>query len=323
MGKLLTISIPTYNRATLLDRQLAWLAHAVRGHEADCDVLVCDNCSTDETPGVVGKWQAALGDILTSRRNATNIGLVPNVARCYTLAAGRFAWTIGDDDPIEDGALAYVLQNIKEHPELAYLNLNSRWYDEPNRTVVDERYFDIEREEVGLDGKAVIEGYLTHRFSGLAFLTAQVYRTEAIQEALRSWPGSVDNWEGPVYWVAFCALRGAVKFSRHVYVTYTCGTNDLAAPRFFFKVRYDHLPRMYVKLQEIGYDPDLCRRAILGLLTGEGRLRTILGALRRWPVFATPIVASYLALAARTHLSSPPAKALARTAQSSRKTASG
>jgi glycosyltransferase involved in cell wall biosynthesis len=302
MDKLLTISIPTYNRAALLDRQLAWFARAVRGHEASCELVVLDNCSPDDTPAVVAKWQEVLGKTLSSVRHPTNIGLVPNVVRCFGLAKGRYAWTIGDDDPIEDGAIEYVVRNLLDHPELSYLNLNQRWYDEPHDTVVHERFFDIERDEVVPNGKAVIESLLASHFPGLAFLSAQVYRTDAVQAAVRSWPESTHNLEGQVYWSAFCALQGSVKFSRDVFVTYTCGTNDLAAPRYYFKCHYNDLPRVYARLPEIGYDAGLCRRAILGLVTGEGQPRTVLGAIRRWPLHATRVLTSYIAIAARASL---------------------
>ncbi|MCC5625684.1 glycosyltransferase family 2 protein, partial [Nostoc sp. CHAB 5715] len=39
MNKLLTIAIPTFNRASLLDKQLAWLAQAIKGFEDDCEIL--------------------------------------------------------------------------------------------------------------------------------------------------------------------------------------------------------------------------------------------------------------------------------------------
>ena len=37
MQKLLTIAIPTYNRAALLDKQLAWLATAIKGRNPITD----------------------------------------------------------------------------------------------------------------------------------------------------------------------------------------------------------------------------------------------------------------------------------------------
>ena len=43
MNKLLTLAIPTYNRAELLDKQLTWLAQAIIGIESDCEIFVSDN----------------------------------------------------------------------------------------------------------------------------------------------------------------------------------------------------------------------------------------------------------------------------------------
>jgi hypothetical protein len=44
MNKLLTIAIPTYNRADLLDKQLTWLSQGIKGFESECEILVSDNC---------------------------------------------------------------------------------------------------------------------------------------------------------------------------------------------------------------------------------------------------------------------------------------
>ncbi|GCL41722.1 glycosyl transferase family protein [Dolichospermum planctonicum] len=50
MQKLLTIAIPTYNRAELLDKQLTWLSRAIKGFKTECEILVFDNCSDEFIP---------------------------------------------------------------------------------------------------------------------------------------------------------------------------------------------------------------------------------------------------------------------------------
>jgi len=72
----LTIAFPTYNRAALLDRQLAWLSRALTGHERDCEILVSDNASADETPDIVRRWRNLLsrrGASVRVNRNAKNV----------------------------------------------------------------------------------------------------------------------------------------------------------------------------------------------------------------------------------------------------------
>ena len=57
MNALLTIAVPTYNRAELLNKQLAWLAKSIKGYESECEIIISDNCSEDNTQEIVKKWQ--------------------------------------------------------------------------------------------------------------------------------------------------------------------------------------------------------------------------------------------------------------------------
>lgn len=125
MNKLLTIATPTFNRAQTLDRQITWLAKVIKGFESECEVFISDNCSTDNTQDVIAKWQSELGHtVLKSNRSSENVGLLRNVAYCLNAARTPFVWTVGDDDSIQDGTLAYVLETLKKHSDIALLLLN-------------------------------------------------------------------------------------------------------------------------------------------------------------------------------------------------------
>ncbi len=125
MNKLLTIAIPTYNRANLLDKQLTWLAQAIKGFEDECEILVSDNCSTDNTQEVIQKWQATLNNItFKSNKNLKNLGVVKNIMYCLKSTTTKYVWTIGDDDPIQDRAIAYVISKLRQHEDLSLLFLN-------------------------------------------------------------------------------------------------------------------------------------------------------------------------------------------------------
>ena len=50
MPPLLTIGIPTYNRAKFLRRLLEQLRTELAGLDGQVEVLVSDNASTDDTP---------------------------------------------------------------------------------------------------------------------------------------------------------------------------------------------------------------------------------------------------------------------------------
>ena len=49
---LLTVAIPTFNRAVALDAQLDALSRSIVELTGECAVIVSDNASSDETPAV-------------------------------------------------------------------------------------------------------------------------------------------------------------------------------------------------------------------------------------------------------------------------------
>lgn len=296
MNKLLTIAIPTFNRASFLDKQLTWLASAIQGFESECEIILCDNCSSDNTQEIIKKWQPLFNKSqFISQRNSDNIGLMPNLAFCIKLATNKYVWVIGDDDPIHEISLTYVMNNLKKHPDLTLLILNFSWLNVVTNELASERQFPIKNEEVTADGKTLIEGCLENNYSGLAFMTSQVYQTKAAQQALQEWTNSENNREGQIYWTAFCALQGSVKITKDVYVQYACGMNSIVDAKLWLKMRYSDLPEVYVKLMELGYSQKLCRKFILKHFT-ETNLQVILGAFRRWPLYTANILIPYFSL---------------------------
>ncbi|PAX46954.1 glycosyltransferase family 2 protein, partial [Brunnivagina elsteri] len=99
MTRLLTIAIPTFNRSVILDKQLEWLNQAIRGFENDCEILISDNCSTDNTPDIIKKWQNNFSNVVfISNCNTSNIGVMRNITFCLNTAQTKYVWVIGDDD---------------------------------------------------------------------------------------------------------------------------------------------------------------------------------------------------------------------------------
>lgn len=297
MKKLLTVAIPTYNRANLLDKQLTWLANAISGFESECEIFVSDNCSTDNTQEVIKKWQEKLhGVTLNSQKHGENIGVMRNIASCLNAAKTHFTWTIGDDDRIQDGALGYVVATLKQHPDLAMLTLNFSCRYEPTNELIYERCFNIQKEEVNPDGKAVFQRCLEENHSGIGFLSAQIYRTEFAQSAVKKWPDAVNNMESQVYWVGFCAAQGSVLVTKDCYVESAFGVSYwMRNPKVLLKMQYIDLPMIYAKLEEIGYDNKYCRSLILNHFK-HNNWRVFFGGLRRWPLLTVNTIIPYLNL---------------------------
>lgn len=117
---LLTIAIPTYNRANFLRELLACLQPQIAGQPA-VELLISDNASPDETSAVVHEFINS-GLELRYIRNQINIGPDPNFLQCYEQAAGRYVWIFGDDDLILDSGLSTVVKLLKqESPDYMFV----------------------------------------------------------------------------------------------------------------------------------------------------------------------------------------------------------
>ena len=106
---LLTIAIPTYNRASYLRRTLAQLQSEVVNCELDnVEILVSDNASSDNTAQVVEEFQT-LGFGIRYLLNQSNIGPDANIAECFGAAKGNYVVLLGDDDLFCDGSLKWLM----------------------------------------------------------------------------------------------------------------------------------------------------------------------------------------------------------------------
>lgn len=298
MNKLLTIAIPTFNRATLLEQQLSWLHKAIKGFESECEIIISDNCSTDNTQEVVEKWQPIFNKTLfRAYRNPENIGLMRNITLCIEMATSEYIWTVGDDDPIQERTLGYVITTLNKNPDLSLMFINCYGRDRITDRIIVERWFNSDNDEPITNGKVALQRYLKESFGGVLFMTATVYKTKLVQRALQQWPSSHINLAAQAYWTSFCAVSGSVIVTQDTYLECTMHASSLEKdPKWSIMMRYVYIPEVYVKLLEIGYSPKFCWQMILQNLTTKNDWRIFLGALRRWPILAINIMISYLSL---------------------------
>ncbi len=93
---LVTIAIPTYNRADGFLRQA--LASAIGQTYRNIEIIVSDNCSIDDTESIVGSFHDSR---IRYFRQDTNIGANNNFNFCLAQATGEFFLLLQDDDLID------------------------------------------------------------------------------------------------------------------------------------------------------------------------------------------------------------------------------
>lgn len=103
----ISICIPTYNRADLLNQTLQSVElQTIRPYE----VLVVDNCSQDNTESVVKKYKS-----VHYIKNKKNIGMVENWNRCIRLARGEYIAFLHSDDLIAPSWYEIWQKTIKKN----------------------------------------------------------------------------------------------------------------------------------------------------------------------------------------------------------------
>lgn len=103
----LSVCIPTYNRARYLDNLLAELVSQIGELKFSYELLIGDNCSTDNTEEVVARYQDKLS--IRYFRRPSNLGSAENLNQLYRSAQGKYVLYHADDDlPI----LAEINNNI-------------------------------------------------------------------------------------------------------------------------------------------------------------------------------------------------------------------
>ena len=118
----LSICISTYNRGGWIDLNLRNLFLQIGPPQADVEVLVVDNASTDSTQEVASR-HVHRSDFRYVR-NPRNVGMLGNLAVTAQRARGEFIWILGDDDFVRPGVIQKVLDVLAKHPttELVYFN---------------------------------------------------------------------------------------------------------------------------------------------------------------------------------------------------------
>lgn len=112
MKPTVSICIPVYNGAAYIGETLrSVLTQPV----ADLEVIVSDNCSTDDTVAVV---QSEADERVRVVRNETNIGAIANWNRVMAASRGRFVKLLPADDVLHPGSLARQISAL-ELPENA------------------------------------------------------------------------------------------------------------------------------------------------------------------------------------------------------------
>lgn len=108
----LSICIPTYNRGEYLKLSLSILLSQIKAYKSAIEILISDNCSSDNTSSVVHEFIEKSDFLIKYNRNDRNIGADKNFKWCIDNANGEYVYVMGDDDIISPNFIDIILPII-------------------------------------------------------------------------------------------------------------------------------------------------------------------------------------------------------------------
>ena len=114
---ILSICIPTYNRATYLEATLNSIVSQKRFQEtSDVEIVISDNCSDDNTCEVAAKYVKIYSDKIRYSRNSENIKDA-NFEKALSYGKGVFLKLNNDTQKHLDMSIEKILQTIEENKQ--------------------------------------------------------------------------------------------------------------------------------------------------------------------------------------------------------------
>lgn len=131
----LTIGMPVYNSAMTISESLDSVISQINSElikKCDIEILICDNCSTDNTVKIIKAYIKKYSKIkIRCHKNKVNIGATKNIETVVKQAFGEFIWFLGDDS-LYKFSLMWVVNFLLKHKNIAALVVRSAIY---NRTL--------------------------------------------------------------------------------------------------------------------------------------------------------------------------------------------
>ncbi|SNZ06178.1 Glycosyl transferase family 2 [Persephonella hydrogeniphila] len=171
-----SIIIPTYNRANYLPQAIE---SALAQDYPNLEVIVSDNCSTDETPEVVKKYMS--DKRFKYFRNKENIGMIRNWRKAlYECATGDWAIILSDDDYfIDNSYVDKAISLILNNDNVVLVHANLTIFDETTNSKVYINKNSNKMLESIMDGKSIFLNYEKGKL--IFYLCATLFNVNVIK----------------------------------------------------------------------------------------------------------------------------------------------
>jgi glycosyltransferase involved in cell wall biosynthesis len=124
MKPILSICIPTFNRAKYLQELLESIKISCIGHLNYIEVVISNNTSTDNTAEVVDNYKQYFPNIQYHNHSEALLPAEKNFLFVAQQAKGVYVWLMGDDDKLNKDAILIISQSLISNAEVYITNFS-------------------------------------------------------------------------------------------------------------------------------------------------------------------------------------------------------
>ncbi|GHN02636.1 hypothetical protein WSM22_41250 [Cytophagales bacterium WSM2-2] len=136
---MISVGVPTYNGGKRISSTILAILNQ---YYPNIEILISDNCSTDNTENVCTELQKK-NSVIQYFRQKENIGIIPNFEFVLSKAKGEFFMWVADDDLLETDILHKYVDFLMSHSDYSLVSGEIRYWS-GSRIVFDEKDFGME-----------------------------------------------------------------------------------------------------------------------------------------------------------------------------------
>jgi len=244
MSKKITVCLPTYNRATYIERQLTFFLKEIENTPEileHIDFIVADNASQDETPQLLKKWHSE-SSFFKLQTNKENLGLIGNIISLRDLCNTEYVWFVSDDDILKEGILVEILKTLNEYKNLEYIFLNF--------SLFDKKAFNG-KPGYRIDGKkAALEVY-RETYGSLVFMTSCIYKKQNLLEIANK---PMSTWlAAPLFYSLYSCSKNHIFITNDVWIDFTPNNASYAGFKSNSKLKFEQYVPILERIVDFGY----------------------------------------------------------------------
>lgn len=201
---LLSICIPTYNRAEYLRKLLEGLLPQIKLFEQKVSIHISNNASTDSTANLISELAALYKVQIDYYCQSQNVGLENNYAKAASMTDGKYTFILGDDDLLAPNFIKTIVEYLDVEEEFSLIHFNWMHGDENYRTEY------VQNQVYPKKVYMPVDEFFKYALASPNFTSSVIFNTSIWELGIPAH----DEYDGGGYWGFVRLLKGACVHNR-------------------------------------------------------------------------------------------------------------